>query len=211
MLEMLDLPSSAQSAGQKRKMDCVLIPPLPYKLRSMRAEAAVDTDHKEPSLEDVLNEAWARNERAGTIPVAMGEWSMPGRTRDAAKLTRTPTRRRELTHRNNQGESAAPPTASSIGLIPASQPYTVLPKNGTENSVFQTANPTLSADKFFRYTGPPWPKGAGAAMYCHQCRGRSGGMCMTFTECEHAYCVRCIMTKYVFRSISAFRPLSEQI
>jgi hypothetical protein len=182
MLEMLDLPSSAQSAGQKRKMDCVLIPPLPYKLRSMRAEAAVDTDHKEPSLEDVLNEAWARNERAGTIPVAMGEWSMPGRTRDAAKLTRTPTQRRELTHRNNQGESAAPPTASSIGLIPASQPYTVLPKNGTENSVFQTANPTLSADKFFRYTGAPWPKGAGAAMYCHQCRGRSGGMCMTFTE-----------------------------
>lgn len=135
---------------------------------------------------------------------------MPGPTRDATKLTRTPTRRRELTHRNNQGDSAAVPTASSIGLVP-SQHHTVLPKNGTETSVFQTANPTLSADKFFRYTGPPRPKDAGAAMYCHQCRGRSGGMCMTFTECEHAYCVRCIMTKYVFRSISAFRPLSEQI
>ncbi|CAK5270291.1 unnamed protein product [Mycena citricolor] len=55
----------------------------------------------------------------------------------------------------------------------------------------------LSADPFFRYTGPPWPAGDDPDEdFCHHCRRKTGNATMKFTDCAHAFCVRCVIVKY---------------
>ncbi|KAJ7457270.1 hypothetical protein B0H11DRAFT_2063608 [Mycena galericulata] len=52
-----------------------------------------------------------------------------------------------------------------------------------------------NADRFFRYSGPPWPPGDNDEV-CHQCRSRKRYLTMSFDECSHNYCVRCVMLRY---------------
>ncbi|KAJ7821430.1 hypothetical protein B0H14DRAFT_2599194 [Mycena olivaceomarginata] len=61
-------------------------------------------------------------------------------------------------------------------------------------------------DRFFRYKSP-WPPGDPNA-FCHQCRRKSKRLTMKFEECDHAYCVGCIMTKYEPNTI-AFEATSS--
>ncbi|KAJ7474848.1 hypothetical protein FB451DRAFT_1246806 [Mycena latifolia] len=65
-----------------------------------------------------------------------------------------------------------------------------------ETKVNACATPSVpSADRFFRYSGPPWPPGDPDA-FCHQCRRKTKLMSMKYETCRHIFCVRCIMMKY---------------
>ncbi|KAJ6531381.1 hypothetical protein DFH09DRAFT_1183490 [Mycena vulgaris] len=64
-----------------------------------------------------------------------------------------------------------------------------------ETKVNASAPPSVpSADRFFRYSGPPWPPGPDA--FCHQCRHKTQALSTKYDDCAHSFCVRCIMTKY---------------
>ncbi|KAJ7868231.1 hypothetical protein B0H14DRAFT_320444 [Mycena olivaceomarginata] len=197
-------------------VDYVLVPQLSYNIASMVPKSGLDgeyADHRErtnnmqrsaprpratksshphpeaavyTSLEDALNEACSRNERAGTIP--MGGRKVTGAPRER--------RKRELMQKKPERELAPPPTVSTSSGHPPKAVSPSAPPTSHLQSQTDIHFSALSTDKFFRYSGPPWPMGAGPALNCHQCRGRSGGICMTFTGCNHAYCVRCIMKRY---------------
>ncbi|KAJ7708242.1 hypothetical protein B0H17DRAFT_453140 [Mycena rosella] len=74
-------------------------------------------------------------------------------------------------------------------------PTQVRPEGGG-TKVNECAPPSVpSTDGYFRYSGPPWPLGDGEA-FCHQCRRTVRTMTMTYDECKHTFCVRCVMLKY---------------
>ncbi|KAK7052569.1 hypothetical protein R3P38DRAFT_2861120 [Favolaschia claudopus] len=65
------------------------------------------------------------------------------------------------------------------------------------------------ADRFFRYSGPPWPPGDLEAI-CHQCRNKTKLLSVKFEECAHAYCVRCIMVKYKANTVPFASGISSE-
>ncbi|KAF7325021.1 hypothetical protein MKEN_00544500 [Mycena kentingensis (nom. inval.)] len=72
-----------------------------------------------------------------------------------------------------------------------SQTQTGQPSKATTSTSGGIYNP----DKFFRYTGPPWPA-ATRSLFCHSCRARNGNMGVVFETCDHFFCVRCVMRKF---------------
>ncbi|KAJ7246939.1 hypothetical protein C8J57DRAFT_1359677 [Mycena rebaudengoi] len=52
----------------------------------------------------------------------------------------------------------------------------------------------ISNDPFFRYSGPPWPKG-GRELFCHQCRSKKDVLIMA-CPCARNFCVSCVMRRY---------------
>ncbi|KAJ7111177.1 hypothetical protein C8R43DRAFT_1041759 [Mycena crocata] len=88
-------------------------------------------------------------------------------------------------------------SAPKPGPKPKPKPKQAATKaKGGQTKVIASATPfVVSTDKFFRYSGPPWPS-SDLNIFCHHCRRRSNKATMTFDECEHSYCIRCIMLKY---------------
>ncbi|KAJ7813845.1 hypothetical protein B0H13DRAFT_2293856 [Mycena leptocephala] len=215
---MLDLLPGQPSKAvvQKRKyevMDCVLVPPPPYnprvraisqgeygrgsdgsrsgtrsrsrKTKSTRPEAVPS------SSEDVLNEAWARNDRAGTIPVGAGEWLTPSPNHDPMKLT--PRRRRDPTQSNHPGELPAPsppPTASSIGLVSTPQRRTVFPKNITDSSTSSFNLRSYQRRQVLSLQRPAVAQGCRRRAALPPVPGEVGRDVHDVYGVDHAYCVR---------------------
>ncbi|KAJ7871077.1 hypothetical protein B0H13DRAFT_2350083 [Mycena leptocephala] len=117
-------------------------------------------------LEDALNDAWSRNERAGTIPGAGRKVNRVSRERGE----------RELTQGKSAREPATPPTATSSGHpASAASPFRSPAPHAPTDIPLSTV---LSPDKFFRYCGPPYEPGTvpfvlqAPADECLKCRGR---------------------------------------
>ncbi|KAJ6590864.1 hypothetical protein B0H10DRAFT_785932 [Mycena sp. CBHHK59/15] len=80
----------------------------------------------------------------------------------------------------------APKPKQEWAPVPSRKP------NGGSGRVVSTV--PINPDKFFRYSGPPWPTG-NRELFCHQCRTKSHKLIMA-CECSRNYCVRCIMLRY---------------
>ncbi|KAJ7024530.1 hypothetical protein C8F04DRAFT_1270226 [Mycena alexandri] len=92
------------------------------------------------------------------------------------------------------GFSLAPPSrtptppnrdiiATTIAHLAKPGPEPSEPERGETN----VDDKSYHADLFFRYTGPPWPPGD-PAVYCHQCRRKSGRLIMKYKS--GYYCIR---------------------
>ncbi|KAJ7865902.1 hypothetical protein B0H14DRAFT_2573681 [Mycena olivaceomarginata] len=99
-------------ANHRRKAGNIPRSPRPPPIKSTQPEAAA----VHTSLEDALNDAWSRNERAGTIPGVGRKVNRVSRERGE----------RELTQGKSAREPATPPTATSSGH-PASAAFPFRP------------------------------------------------------------------------------------
>ncbi|KAJ7202133.1 hypothetical protein GGX14DRAFT_463929 [Mycena pura] len=91
----------------------------------------------------------------------------------------------------DESEFYSPPAIKSSSKLtskPGQPSVEIRASNGSAPTAFDV-------DRFFRYSGPPWPRGD-PGNFCHQCRSRSKYLTMTFDKCTHAFCVRCVMLKY---------------
>ncbi|KAJ7058973.1 hypothetical protein C8F01DRAFT_285122 [Mycena amicta] len=87
------------------------------------------------------------------------------------------------------------PESPSTSKSPTTKKKKVAVVAAADVAAADAVSALYNPDKYFRYAGPPWPQSS-LREFCHHCRCRTGKLSLSFTDCPHSFCVRCVMVKF---------------